>query len=114
MSQIDNKTAKKFNSQMLKFGCLPVGSYSRDSTLPFYNDLDYITFRNLNDVYKDIYNTYDNLAVVKQGNKYMQIIIDGYQLDFWHGKKNNFYRDYLNHSIKTEKLIFINKFLKNN
>ena len=42
---ISNNEAKKLVSIFGKLGCLPVGSYGRDSHQENYNDLDFITFK---------------------------------------------------------------------
>lgn len=111
---MENKEAKKLVSQFLKLKCIPVGAYGRSSHDSTYNDLDFLTFRSLTELYDDIYKLYDHIEVFRNGNKYMQVVLnEKYTIDIWHTTKEDFYRDYLMRTLTKEKVIYINKFLKN-
>ncbi len=113
--EINNKEAHKLVQIFGVLGCIPGGSYSRDSKQLIFTDLDFLTFRNLSDLTKDVKNLFGNHVIVsKSGLKYVVFIIDGKHIDVWKTTKLTFWEDYSRRSIKKEKLIYINKFLKNN
>ena len=110
---IDNKTAHKLVSFFSKARCIVVGSYARSSHENEYNDLDFVTLKSLNDVYNEISNKFDKIEVLKNGNKYMSIILDEqYNIDIWHTSKSDFYKTYMTRTLTKEKLMYINKILK--
>lgn len=112
---IDNKQAKKLASFFGKIGCIPVGSYGRSSHEESYGDFDVLTFKPLVDIYKIITDKYSKVEVNSFGTKFMSLVLDGnIQVDVWRTTKNEFWESYSRHTIEKNKLIYINKFLKNN
>jgi hypothetical protein len=118
---LTNKEAKKLASYLGKIGCIPVGSYGRNSHLgegtneKVYGDFDALTLKPLTEVYKKIHDKFDQIEVLMNGTKYMSLYLDNHiQLDIWKTDKENFWETYSRHIIEKNKLIYINKFLKNN
>jgi len=112
--QINNKDAHKLVSIFGKAGCIVTGSYARSSHENEYKDIDFITLKPLNDIYKEISNKFDKIEVLKNGNKYMSLLLDGkYNIDIWYSTKSDFYKTYMLRTLAKEKLIYINKILKN-
>lgn len=111
---IDNKKAKKYVSQFNKIGLLPVGSYGRSSHEKDYNDLDFITFESLKEIYVLILAIYPKatIEVFKMGEKYLQVVINGDVIDIWKTDRDNFDTVYLERTLTKEKRIYISKFLK--
>lgn len=113
--QISNDEAKKLVKIFAKYKCLPVGSYGRSSNEESYKDLDFITFEPLNQIYKLISNDFDSIENVKLGNKYMNITLNNkYHIDLWYTTKKDFWKIYMTRTIESGKLIYINKFIKDN
>ena len=113
---LTNKEAKKLASFMGKIGCIPVGSYGRDSHQESYGDFDVLTFKPLTEIYKKVAEKYNQIEPIVNGTKYMSLLLDNkIQLDVWHVEsKDKFWETYSRHVIEKNKLIYINKFLKNN
>lgn len=112
---IDNKTAHKLSSFFGKIGCIPVGSYGRSSHDESYGDFDVLTFKPLSTVYDAIKDKYDSIEIISYGPKFMSLLLDNkIQVDVWKTEKDNFWESYGRHTIQKDKLIYINKFLKNN
>ena len=111
--QINNKEAHRLVSIFSKAGCIVTGSYGRSSHENEYKDIDFVTLKSLNDVYNTILNKFDKIEVLKNGNKYMSLILDEkYNIDIWHTSKSDFYKTYMTRTLNKEKLIYINKILK--
>ena len=110
---ISNYEAKKIVSVFGKAGAIVTGSYGRSSHENEYKDLDFITLKSLNDIYKAISNKFDKIEVLKNGNKYMSLVLDDkYNIDIWHTTKSDFYKTYMLRTLSKEKIIYINKILK--
>lgn len=112
--EIPNKIAKKIVKIFYTIlGSLPMGSYQRDSSQQYYNDLDFITFKDLNYIYNWLKS--ENLQLISKGDKYMSFLLDGYHIDVWRViTKDEFYKTYLTHTLERGKVIYINNFLKKN
>ena len=119
---LTNKEAKKLASYLGKIGCIPVGSYGRNSHLgektndKVYGDFDVLTFKPLTEIYKKISEKFEKIETIVNGSKFMSLKLDDkYQVDVWHVEtKEKFWETYSRHVIEKNKLIYINKFLKNN
>ena len=110
---INNKEAHKLVSIFGKAGCIVTGSYARSSHENEYKDLDFVTLKQLNNVYNEIYGKFDKIEVLKNGNKYMSLLLNSkYNVDIWYTSKSDFYKTYMSRYLTKEKLIYINKILK--
>jgi DNA polymerase/3'-5' exonuclease PolX len=55
-----------------------------------YNDIDFLSFKPLKEVIQDIIIIYPNLEIVRNGNLYIDLIINGIHINVWKVNKNNY------------------------
>ncbi len=107
MTKIPNKDAKKLVSHYAMLNLIPVGAYGRSSHDEFYNDLDFLTFENINPINLNID------KILSHGSQYLSFIDkNGYHIDIWKTSRDTFYKDYVNRTLPKEKIIYLNKLLK--
>jgi len=112
---INNKAAKQYVSKLGKIGLIPVGSYGRSSHEESYKDLDFLSFKDLSEVYDYIFLNYKVKEVMKSGNKFIQVKLQNDNIiDVWKTSKDTFYEDYLSRILTKEKMIYIYKMINRN
>lgn len=93
---------------------IAVGSYSRDSHKESYKDADFLTLSNLNYIINEFKELFNNVVVLKKGEKHISLLVNNNKIDIWKTNKKDFYKDYLLRHLIKHQVINIHKYLSKN